>query len=153
MAHLTPADWDLYKAIIDEFHEDVNQEQIIWRRYVNTIDRYGEDKDPKNFQDINLLGLVQYNYFRNWPINKSMVAGKVDKESVMVYFNTQYLIDSNHTNVNNLLSFDPGKDFFIIRGLLYKCFGESQVAQANNKTLLQFIILKREEIQTGVTKY
>lgn len=153
MAFLSQTDWDLYKAIIDEFHEDVNQEPITWRKYVNVIDRYGEDKDPKNFQDIPLLGLVQYNYFRSWPINKAMVAGKVDKESVLVYFNTQYLIDSNHTNVNDLLAFDPGKDLFIIKGLIYKSFGESQVAQAKDKTLLQFLILKREEIPTGVTKY
>lgn len=153
MAHLTPAIWDLYKSIIDEFHEDANQEPITWRKYVNVLDRYGEDKDPKNYQDISLLGLVQYNYFRSWPINKTTISGKIDKESVLVYFNTQYLIDAGHTNGQQLLAFTPGKDLFIIRGLIYKDFGESQVAQANNRNLLQFLILKREEIDTGVSKY
>jgi len=149
---LPPIPWADYKEIIDCFHTEANQETIIWRRYDNIIDRYGEDP-LEVFTDIDILALVQYNYFRTWPIDKANVAGMVDKESCTVFFNTQYLIDEGHTNANDLLDFDPGQDFFLINGLRYKVFGETETAQANDKTLLQIIILKREETPTGSDKY
>lgn len=152
MAFLTAADWQRYSDVINEFHEDANQEPIIWKKHVNTIDRYGEDKTI-TYTDIELKVLVQYNYFRSWPISKTNVSGQVDKESVMLYINTKYLMDNGYTNSDNLIDFDPGKDFFVIRGLVYRSFGETAVAQAKEKVLLQTIILKREEIDTGELKY
>lgn len=154
MAFLTDAQWALYKSIIDEFAEDANQETVTWKHATNALDRYGEDKlSGVVYEDRALKCLVQYNFFRSWPINDATVSGKIDKESIMLYINTQYLIDQGWTNASQQLNFDPGKDYFIVDGLTYKVFGETRAAQAKDKALLELIILKREEIATHDQKY
>jgi len=154
MAHLTPADWQDYEDIINEFHEDANQQTVTWRRHSNVLDRYGEDKDGGPvYVDVPILALVQDNFFRSWPISDATVTGKIDKESIMLYLNTKYLQDNAWANADGQLIFDPGKDQFIIKGLLYKCFGELTSAQAKDTTLFNLIILKREEVATSAEKY
>lgn len=149
MAFLSDATWDRYKSIIREFNkEDVGEQPIEWHRYQGNISRYGEDNND-NYEIINLKGLCHYNYFRSWPINKPTVSGEIDKESLLVYFSKEYLNELGYLTVNNNFTFDGGKDYFYIDGVRYKAHGDSQTAQANNETLLIFIILERQERQTG----
>jgi hypothetical protein len=152
MAHLTQADWDEYGDIINEFHEDANQEDITWRRMSSNLNRWGED-GGETYTDTTILGLIQYNFFRSWAINKTSTTGELDKESVLVYFNTEYLRQSGWLTTGDQFDFRPGEDRFIINGQVYKALGDSQVAQAKEKTLMSFIILKREETKTGNKVY
>lgn len=152
MAHVSQADWDAHKAAIDEFHEDAFQQVITWKRTITVLSQNGEDDNIKN-EDIELKGLVLYNYFRSWAINKSDQAGEIDKQSCMLYLNNKYLDDNGHINAQGQFKFKPVEDRFIVNGIVYKANGESQAAQSNNKPLLHFIILKREEIGSHTTKY
>ena len=44
MAFLTPADWQDYKDCINEFNlEDSHLQDIVWRRLVTNLSRWGED--------------------------------------------------------------------------------------------------------------
>ena len=154
MSFLTDAEWQEYRDVINEFHEDANQETVTWRKHINVLDRYGEDKDGgPSYNDTPLLALVQDNFFRSWPINDATVTGKIDQESVMLYINTQYLVDTGYANAAGQLVFDPGKDFFIVKGVTYKVYGELTSAQAKETNLFNLIILRREEIATSAKKY
>lgn len=152
MAFLSSADWQEYKDIINEFHEDANQEPIIWRRMTSNLHRYGEDGGETHV-DTNLLGLVQYNFFRSWPINKTTTTGELDKESCMLYLNIEYLRGLGFLTADEQFAFRPAEDRFLIDGKLYKAAGDSQAAQAHDENLLLFIVLKREETDTGDLVY
>ena len=152
MAHMTQEQWDDYINIINEWQEDAFQQDITWLKTATVISKNGEDNNHR-FKEINLKGLIQYNQFRAWPITQTTDSGETDKESILVYFNIKYLKDLGYTNNHDQFKFNPDYDRFLINGLTYKAFGESQVAQAGAKPLLVFIILKREEIETGKEKY
>jgi len=148
MSFLSDLDWQGYIDIINEFHEDAFQEVIHWKSIINKYDRFGEDGGEVT-EDIPLRGLVQYNYFRNWPINKPTTTGEIDKESIIVYFNNNYLDGLGYLDSFGKFKFNQGRDMFVIRDITYKPSGESQIAQAKGTPILHFIILKREEKMTG----
>ncbi len=154
MAHMTQADWDAHIDAINEFHQDAFQQIITWKKLVTNLSEHGEDNQERH-QDIELRGLFLYNYFRSWPTNKNHIAGEVDKESCLLYLNSKYLLDlnPNYINPNGQFNFKPVLDRFVVNGITYKASGESQTAQAGDKPILHFIILKREEINSGSSKY
>jgi len=122
-------------------------------QYINKgITTHGEDilLKPKSSK---LLGLIQYNDYRSWPSTKTTDSGEIDKQNLLLYLNIKYLSDNGFANSDGFLNFDPGADRFIIKGITYKALGESQTAQASEEPLLQFIILKREEIDTVEDQY
>lgn len=148
MAHMTPAQWQRYRDVINEWQEDAFQQEIEYRREIVTQDRYGEDYN-KRFERITIKGLILYNYFRSWPMSNMNHVGELDKESCMVYFNIKNLRDQGLLNSHDQFEFDPAYDRFVINGMLYKSTGDSQAAQASNNPLLIFLILRREETDTG----
>lgn len=152
MSHMSKGDWDSHVNAINEWQEDSFQEPVIFRRNIVKISQNGEDNNVR-YKDIEILGLVQYNYFRSWPVSQPTDTGEIDKESCMLYLNVEYLRRNGLTNEFNQFLFDPAEDRFIISGVNYKPAGESQVAQAHDKTILFYIILKREEIPTGTHNY
>lgn len=152
MAHMTQKQWDRYIAVINEWQEDAFQQEIIWKSNITNLNRYGEDSNVR-YHDISLRCLIHYNNFRTWPINLFTDTGEIDKQSVMVFFNIAYLDSLGYADENGVLMFDPGLDKFIINGVVYTSGGESQVAQAKDKPILSFLILKREETDTGNTFY
>lgn len=152
MGWLTQAQWDRYTEVLDGFHDDAFQQDITLRRYVTINDQHGEDTNLRE-RDTILKGLVQYNYFRSWPMNKISDSGEVDKESILLFLNVTYLNSINMATANGQLKFEPALDRFFIDGLQYKSSGDSQAAQAQGKTLFVYIILKREETNTGSEYY
>lgn len=148
MAFIKPEQWEAYRNIINEWQEDAFQQDIIWEREVTTVDRYGEDEN-KRTKRVTLKGLAQYNYYRSWPLNTITTAGELDKENLLLFLNIKWLGEQGYLNTQGQFDFQPDYDRFIINGIKYKAFGDSEVSQAHNKPLLTFIILKREEIQTG----
>ena len=83
--------FDLFEEVINSAHSQVNQESVTWHRYVKSFDRFGEDSTQDNFDDINLLVLVHYNYYRSWPIARETPAGALDIQSITFYININYL--------------------------------------------------------------
>lgn len=144
--------WDRYKDIINEFHDDAFQQSITLLRKVTIDDPHGEDTNIRD-QELKLLCLVQYNYFRSWPINDVKPSGEHDKESCLVYFNLDFLEKNGLLDGNGNLQFNPAMDRFILEGVTYKAFGDSKAAQAKDQNLFIFIILQREEINTGDDRY
>lgn len=149
---MTQAQWDAYENILNEWQEDAFQQIITWRKSVVILSKHGEDNNER-FEDKELRGLIQYNYFRAWPINQPSDSGELDKESCLLYLNIKHLRDNGYTNNFNQFKFDPAMDRFVINGVTYKAFGDSQVAQAHNKPLFVYIILKREETETSKNIY
>lgn len=152
MAHMKPSQWAKYESVMNEWQEDAFQQPIVWKRLINAISPHGED-DNETFDTLEVLGLIQYNNFRAWPITQATDTGEIDKESCMVFLNIKYLRDLGYTNQNDQFEFDPAMDRFLINGVTYKAMGDSQVSQAHNKPLFLFIILKREETPTGSNVY
>lgn len=143
MAYISDSMWQKYAGILREFHNDAMQEDIVWRRTYVTRTVLGNETRS---DEVIIKGLVQYNYFRNWPINDMDVTGEIDKESVLLYLNQDYLAEEGHLNANDQFKFDAGYDRFFIEGIEYKSSGESKAAQAKDRTLFVFIILQREEL-------
>jgi hypothetical protein len=152
MSYLSDADWDEYKDIIDSVHDDFNQETLIWKKFKKTLNRFSEGKN-QDYDTINLKCLVQYNIFRVWPMTKETNTGALDEQSVAVYLNNTYLSSLGHLTVGGVFKFDPANDKFILHGLEYRAAGETPVAQAHNRALLNLIILKRVPTNTGEDKY
>ena len=153
MGFLTAADKQEYKDCLNEFNlDDSNNQDITWQRLTTNLSRYGEDDNVIRTNQL-IQALVQYNYFKSWPTNKTSVSGEVDKESLLIWLNIKYLSDNGWITPNGQFIFRPGEDRFVIRGEVYKALGDSQAAQAFDEPLLIFIVLKREETETADLVY
>lgn len=152
MGHMTQADWDAHEKAINDYHEDAFQQDVIWKRLITNLSINGEDGAERS-NDITLKGLIVYNFFRSWPMNKPDTTGEIDQESCVLYLNNKYLNDNGYLNINGQFNFKPVEDRFIINGVIYKPSGDAQISQTNYKTLLHFVILKREEIFSQENKY
>lgn len=149
---MKPEDWELYVNTLNAWHSDVFQQPIIHKKFIIYRNTYGEDTDPV-FEDNVIKGLVQYNYFRAWAVTQATTTGEIDKETCLVYFNKKYLEETGNLTSEGNLDFDPAMDRFILDGLVYKSSGESTAAQAYDKSVFYFIILKREETNSGQKRY
>ena len=152
MALLSAADWALYKDTINEASDTFNKKPVTWRKTIYKLDRFGEDGD-RQYDDIILEGLFLNNYFRSWPLTKTMDTGELDKESTVLILNQKYLKDNGYLNSKDFFQFSPGDDRFIVDGEFYKAFGDVKISQANDEELLYIIVLKREETPTGENVY
>ena len=146
-------EWEEYEDIINEFHKDAFQQEIIWYRTIAAIDKNGNDSNKRIATPITLKGLIMYNHFRSWPISKETETGQLDHESLLVFFNLAYLKELGYTNTKGQFKYEPSLDYFVINGLRYTDKGNSQTAQAKDKTLLHFLVLKREELKSHENPY
>lgn len=151
---ISDADWANYKAIINDAHSFFNQENITWLRFSSGLQRYGEDDGSQEAtESIVLKCLVNYNVYRSWPLSEETASGQLDKESIAAIFNRSYLAGLGYINANGNFIVDPGRDYFIHRGVKYRCAGETPAAQAKDEPLLIYIILRRLNPLTGSTTY
>jgi len=154
MNAISDAQWAIYKNIIDNAHNFFNQDIITWVRISHGLQRWGEDDVAidKTFST-NLKCLINYNVYRSWPMSKESEGGVMDKESILVILNKEYLNGLGYINANGNFDFDPGKDYFLHQGQKLRASGETPAAQAKDNPLLVYIILKRMETDTGNKKY
>ena len=145
-------DWEKYIKSINDWQEDAFQQTLLWKKFITFQNKHGEG-NKAIFEDIELKGLFHYNYFRAWPVTQATTTGEIDKESCLLYLNKKYLKDNGYINNTETLNFDPAMDRFILDGITYKSSGESQAGQAYDSTLFYFLILKREENNTGENRY
>jgi hypothetical protein len=150
MSFLTSADWALYTNTINQASDTFNKELITWHSLTKRINRMGEDNPTsQTFTNITLEVLVQYNVFRTWPINKETKTGDLDKESILVIVNKQYLSDLGYLNNAGYFEFRPDEDRFSLHGKTYRCAGDTPASQTNTDPLLFYIIMEREILSTG----
>lgn len=149
------SDWDSYKQVINDFHNDAFQQEVKWiRTNRNWRTEFGEDNTQYPGNSIQVLkGLISYNTYRSWPTTNPTRSGERDLQNMLLFLNTEYLIENGFTNDGKLLNFDPGRDRFEVQGLIYKSMGESHASQTNDSPLLQFIILEREEADNTSPKF
>lgn len=151
MPFIEDSDWQEYEEDINDFHEDAFQQVIIWKNPVRTLNKSGSEAPL--YLDKELRCLIHYNHFRNWPINIQNITGDTDKQSVQVYFNAKHLDNEGVLNSEGLFEFDPILSRFVVDGVWYKPSGDSKTAQTKNKTLLHFVILRRDILETSEDKY
>lgn len=144
--------WDMHNNAINDYHYDTFQDDLIWVRNIITTSKHGEDNNIRGSETI-LKCLVYYNVFRTWPIDQPTDTGEIDKQSCMVYLNKKWLKENNYLNSDDNLEFDQVQDRFILNGIKYQSTGDSDISQAHNNPLLFFLILKREEVNTGENRY
>lgn len=144
---ITDAEWQKYRDIINGIHDDFNQDTIVWRRYTKSIPRYFEEAKVFS-EDVLLECLIQYNYFRTWPLTKFTLEGEIDQQNMLVYLNIQYLQNNGYINAQGYFDFNADKDRFIHNGYEYKCEGDTPVAQAKDIPLLIQLVLKRKTRDT-----
>lgn len=154
MNNISPSQWQIYKDIINNAHNMFNQDEITWVRHSHGLQRWGEDNKSIN-KSVNIIlkCLINYNVYRSWPMSEESASGQLDKESICIIFNKEYLNGLGYINVNGNFDFDPGKDFFIHQGQTLRPAGETPAAQANDDPLLIYIILRRMQPNTGSKKY
>lgn len=152
MSLMTPEQWAMHIDVVNTFHEDAFQEEILWMRTATNRSYHGEDNNHRE-EGIPLKTLVMYNYFRSWPIDQATDSGEIDKQSCMAMFNLKWLGEQGHLNEFGQFDINQGDDKFILNGLVYVPSGDSQISQAKDNPLMTFIVLKREEIPTGNTRY
>ena len=152
MAFLSDNDWIEYINVINEFASDASQESIIWKRSRGGLDRYQEDNPTERFDTITLKGLVLYNVFRTWPIDRDSETGMLDNQNCMVFLTNKVLNDLGYLNANGYFNFNHAADEFEIAGIKYRPAGDTQAAQAKPMLVQAFplmtcIILTRHQIE------
>ncbi len=145
--------WDNYKKVINSASETFNQVQVIWKRSLGGIDRFMEDNKTERFENICLNILAEYNKNRVWPTTFYTEAGEVDKESEVIILNLSYLKGLGYINDNGNFIFEPSTDRIIHHGVVYKCSGVTNLAQAADEDLLVQLILQREIIDSQKTTH
>lgn len=148
MQALTPGDWADFKAEIANAQDSWFDKPIKWLRKTSFLDRFGED-GPTKFAQIDLTCLINYNYFRSWPITNNTETGDQDRQSFQIIFTKEYLRNLNYLNVSGYFDFDPAYDRFVLDGFLCKADGDTPASQADGDDILFTLILRREEIPTG----
>jgi hypothetical protein len=149
MKLITDEQWGNFRKTMKDAHDTFHQKPMLWKRLISDLDRYGEDYNEDNFDTVELLVLCNYNYMRSWPATMATDAGKLDRESVQVLINKDYLRELGYLNADGYFDFKANEDMFILDGKLYRDAGDTPVSQASNDDILVSIILKREETPTG----
>lgn len=142
--HVPNKSWDRYKKIITDFLDiDAGRQTIIWAKHVNQMLSHAEDTIPY-YYNIPIEALCYYNFFRNWPINKSTPSGELDDENLSILISSDFIRKIGYLNSEGYFDFNWEQDRFVINGIVYKPSGDTQVAQAKDQALVFQIILKRD---------
>ena len=145
---ISPALWAKFKSVHLDFFKAIAGRPVIWRRLNMNYDRWGEG-NKKKFEEIQLMGILGYNDFKTWPINRNTDTGALDKSSMYILFNRQDLKQKGFINKNGNFDFDPINDRFIVDGMEHRPDGDTNIALAYDDPVYYMVILSREVIKTG----
>ena len=148
MASIPGVNWQDYKDIVNAFHNEAFQDDLIWYKETTLFNRNGED-DEITYTPISLKVLFQYNYFRSWPLAEETASGELDIQSLTCFINKKYLSDLGYLNADGYWDFNPSADYFETHGIRYRAKGDTHVSQASDDPLLFMLNLQREETETG----
>lgn len=158
---VSDATWAKYAGIIDGVHDDFNQDIVLWKRSLvgrsdtEPVPRFNEQEQntETDYEFIQLLVLLDFNYFRKWPLTKETETGELDNQNMAMIINRKYLSDLGYITSDGYFDFQPDKDYFIHRGIKYKAEGDTLVSQAHDNPLLLQVVLHRKELLTGEERY
>lgn len=154
MAKIGVTRWNRYKNIINQAHEDFNQEVLSWFRHVPTGVTLFNEGIQDNYTEISLKVLMGYNSYRTWPITKhDGDSGELDNQNLIVFMNLEYLRKEGFLNSEGYFNFNPANDYFQIKGIRYKGEGDTDLSQAYDEPLMFGLVLRREEEVTGKSRY
>jgi hypothetical protein len=85
---------------------------------------------------------------RSWPITFQTETGGLDRQSVQILINKDYLRELGYINGNGFFEYDPVLDVFIIDGLKHVPFGDTPASQIQDDDVFITLILKRDESPT-----
>jgi hypothetical protein len=148
------ANWAKYKDLIREATDTFAQKQVTWRRYSYGFDPNGEDLgDNGAFEEIDMRGLLAHNYYLKWPINLTTTSGELERMNTYLMFDKRYLQDNGWLSLQDNFNYgDKVRDRFIIDGIIYKAYGDTNLSQAKDEDLHFALILQRQETLTGDTE-
>lgn len=141
------ANWDKFRALQRDAHDTFAQKSMFWYRSISSLDRFGED-NVNDAPPVELKVLCNYNYMRSWPITIGTDAGKLDRSSIQILINKDYLRELGYLNADGYFDFERNEDTFKIDGIIYRDAGDTAVSQAKDDDLWFAIILRREETST-----
>jgi hypothetical protein len=141
--------WEHYKSIIRDAKDTFDQAIITWIRSKGGLDYHGEDNATERFDEIGINGLMIFNSFRTWPITRFTETGATDQENVVLQLNRRYLDELGYLTADGDFAFNPTADRFKYLGKVYKAAGDTPISQAPDDPLHFYIILQREETDTG----
>lgn len=142
--------WSTYQTLIgDDAFDSFFQQDITWRRAQDFIDSDGEDEIGREFTDVVLKCLADYNDFRTWPITRHTESGEIDKQTVVILFSIKNLESLGFMNSNGNFDYSSSEDLFVLDGITYKPMGDTNTAQAQDIPLLVQLVLERELISTS----
>jgi len=145
--------WNRYKKIIDDVHEDFNQDIITWKRNLPTTVNFFNEQENQEYTSIDLRVLVGYNYFRTWPITRHNEQGESDNQNMIIMINRSYLSRLGYLTEKGYFDFKPDKDYFFHRGIKYKSEGDTLLSQAKDTPLFIQLVLRREELLSGEDQF
>ena len=152
---MTEEDFAKFKEVQDAFMGSGNvngvaNKDVTWKFMTHRLDNFGEDV-PKEYaeDERSLLALIQYNYFRSWPLSKDGPSGEEDRQNILMILNIEYLNTQGWINANNQFTFNQASDRFVFDGITWKASGDTPVSQNFDNGLHFLIVLKREEQGSG----
>lgn len=140
--------WAQFNKAIRKVASDFFKKEIIHLIYVEPVDPNNEEVSGY-FTQRKIEVLQNYNYMRTWPITTPRVIGDSDSQSVQIFINKEYLAENNYLTPNQNYDYNPGKDYFLIDGIVYKPYGDTSASQALEGDIFYLLILRREETTTS----
>lgn len=136
--------WAKVRQAFKDADETFNKDILIWRRWIpGQIATFNEEPSG-TFQEIPLRVLMQYNTFRTWPVMIKEVSGEIDDQNTVAILNNDYLAGLGYIQEGKF-NFQKDTDYFSHRGLLYKCDGNTPIAQVDADPIHTYLILRVEE--------
>jgi len=143
-----PIPWKTYDEVLEKFSTENFKETLIWEKKISGISRYGEGS-PIRRQSYEVNCLVDWNFYRRWPINKPDNDGLQDEQHCSVYIHRSELQRLGLLTPEGNPDLDPGLDLFKIDGVKYVSAGDTTVAQSLSSPQFCLLILRRAPILTG----
>ena len=140
--------WQQYEKAIADFSRENFKEELTWRKKVSGLSRYGEG-DTFKTQDYKVNCLVDWNFYRRWPINTFDEDGLQDKQHCSVYIHKDELARVGLLTPEGNADINPALDSFIINGVGYVPAGDTEVGQTDTHSMMVLLILKRGPVKTG----
>lgn len=125
-----------------------SSKKIIWKQRISGINNTGDDP-LFTYKDIPLLVQANFNYMRSWPITLTTESGEIDRQSVQLLINKEYLKQLNFLNSDGYWIYNPALDYIIMDGLVHEPVGDTPVSQSITDDLFISLIIKRAITQTG----
>lgn len=143
-------DWQDLKSLVDletGSEGTFSNKTLIWKRKLSVLTEFREEQDSRADYDVDveLPVIFNYNYLRSWPVTNQTSTGQLDRQSIQVLINKQFLKDNNFLNSDGYFNFKSDYDRFVTDGIWYRAMGDTPASQVANTDLFITIIIQREE--------